>query len=236
MFDFSKLFLSSRKVLHKKPLNVLCLLIRYKFTSGSNSKTHYEILNVSKNCSSKEIREAFISLSKQYHPDKNKNNPNAQDQFVKVNEAYNVLIKPESRLDYDISLGQQYRQTATKDEFYQAHRYDSQYRDPWKDPSFARNRNFSKEDSGNYYGVKGLKKQSNDRIVFWIFIFFTVGLLLQIGLIKFAHVRNLDSLQRHSDANRQHLEYVRARADSYGTRERQIEEYKRRLVKTNAED
>uniref|UniRef100_A0A1B6FWP7 J domain-containing protein n=1 Tax=Cuerna arida TaxID=1464854 RepID=A0A1B6FWP7_9HEMI len=228
MFYFSKIFPPSSKVFNKKSINISCWFLRYKFTSSGISKTHYEILNVSKTSSSKEIREAFISLSKQYHPDKNKDNPKAQEQFVKVNEAYNVLIKPESRRDYDISLEQHYGYNPTKDEFYQAHQNNFQYRDPWKDPSFARNRNFSREDD-NYYGVKGLKKQTNDRILFWIFIFFSAGLFLQISLIRFAHIRNLDNLQRHSDANRRYLESVRARADSYGTRERQIEEYKRRL-------
>lgn len=90
-------------------------------------KSHYEVLNLKKNCTDKEIKDAFIQLSKevrcqlllknntifnfslfyflfsitfQYHPDKNKS-AKAQETFVKVVEAYNVLSKPSSRSLYD---------------------------------------------------------------------------------------------------------------------------------------
>ncbi|CAB3247141.1 unnamed protein product [Arctia plantaginis] len=63
-------------------------------------KNHYDILNLRKNCSDKDIKEAFIQLSKEYHPDKNKD-AKAQEKFVNVVEAYNVLGKPGSRARYD---------------------------------------------------------------------------------------------------------------------------------------
>lgn len=70
----------------------------------------------------------------QYHPDKNKNNPKAQEQFVKINEAYNVLSKAESRKDYDFNLqtfgdpSKVYR-SPNKNDYYEVHRYDSHYRE-----------------------------------------------------------------------------------------------------------
>ncbi|KAL4715789.1 hypothetical protein ACJJTC_006368 [Scirpophaga incertulas] len=63
-------------------------------------KTHYEVLNLSRNCTGKEIKDAFIKLSKQFHPDKNKDAA-AQGKFVQIVEAYNVLSKPRSRAKYD---------------------------------------------------------------------------------------------------------------------------------------
>ena len=67
-------------------------------------KSHYEILDVSRNASSEEIRQAFISLSKTWHPDTDTNDPTRHQKFVKINEAYSVLSKPLSRRDYDLSL------------------------------------------------------------------------------------------------------------------------------------
>ncbi|KAJ8719731.1 hypothetical protein PYW08_011906 [Mythimna loreyi] len=63
-------------------------------------KNHYEVLNLRRNCSDKEIKEAFIQMSKEYHPDKNKD-AKAQDSFVRIVEAYEVLGKPSSRARYD---------------------------------------------------------------------------------------------------------------------------------------
>jgi DnaJ-class molecular chaperone len=70
----------------------------------------------------------------QYHPDKNKENPKAKEEFVKISEAYNVLIKPQSRQDYDFSLKSfsgpsRIYNTASKKDFYEVHRYDSYYRE-----------------------------------------------------------------------------------------------------------
>lgn len=54
--------------------------------------------------SDKEIRKAFIELSKKYHPDANANDKTLHDKFVKINRAYNVLISAEERKIYDEGL------------------------------------------------------------------------------------------------------------------------------------
>ncbi|GFN98438.1 chaperone protein Dnaj [Plakobranchus ocellatus] len=73
-------------------------------SSHAKPKSHYEVLNVSKNASSEEIRQAFLSLSKAWHPDRNTNDPSRHQKFVQINEAYTTLSKPHSRRDYDLSL------------------------------------------------------------------------------------------------------------------------------------
>ncbi|KAL1455410.1 hypothetical protein WDU94_009503 [Cyamophila willieti] len=78
-----------------------CQNLRYYSTPEN---THYDVLNVKKNSSPKEIRSAFIKLSKEYHPDKNLNNPLLHDKFVKLNEAYSTLNDIDSRRNYDASL------------------------------------------------------------------------------------------------------------------------------------
>jgi curved DNA-binding protein len=64
-------------------------------------KDYYEILGVSRNAGDEEIRNAFRRLARQYHPDKNRNNAEAEDRFKQINEAYEVLSNPERRNQYD---------------------------------------------------------------------------------------------------------------------------------------
>lgn len=68
------------------------------------SKNHYEALRVSRNASRKEIKSAFVTLSKTYHPDLNPELENAKKLFVEINEAYSVLGNPAKRRRYDLEL------------------------------------------------------------------------------------------------------------------------------------
>lgn len=67
-------------------------------------KDYYEILGVSKNATEQEIKSAYRKLARKFHPDVNKNDPNATEKFKDINEAYEVLSDPEKRKRYD-SLG-----------------------------------------------------------------------------------------------------------------------------------
>jgi DnaJ-class molecular chaperone len=62
---------------------------------------YYEILNVDRQANTKEIKLAYYRLAKLYHPDKSNSD---RDLFVKINEAYNILIDPIKRKDYDRSI------------------------------------------------------------------------------------------------------------------------------------
>jgi curved DNA-binding protein len=62
---------------------------------------YYETLGVPKTASEKEIRSAFRKLARQFHPDVNPNKPEAEAQFKRINEAYEVLSDPEKRKRYD---------------------------------------------------------------------------------------------------------------------------------------
>lgn len=50
------------------------------------------MLGCSKNSSVKDIKKAYYELAKKYHPDRNKNDPNAQKKFQEVSEAYEVRM------------------------------------------------------------------------------------------------------------------------------------------------
>ncbi|MCP4715233.1 MAG: DnaJ domain-containing protein [Deltaproteobacteria bacterium] len=60
----------------------------------------YTILNLKKNATAQEIKEAYRELALQFHPDQNAH-PEAEEQFKRINEAYRVLANADSRTHYD---------------------------------------------------------------------------------------------------------------------------------------
>ena len=68
--------------------------------SNANKRDYYDVLGVSKNASLEEIKRAFRKLAMKYHPDRNKE-PGAEEEFKKINEAYQVLSDDEKRKLYD---------------------------------------------------------------------------------------------------------------------------------------
>ena len=64
-------------------------------------RDYYEVLGVPKNADDKKIKQAFRKLAKKYHPDTNQGDPDAEQKFKEVNEAYDVLSDKEKRKLYD---------------------------------------------------------------------------------------------------------------------------------------
>jgi len=61
----------------------------------------YEILGISRNASTDEIKKAYRKLAIQYHPDKNPGDNQAEEKFKEIAEAYAILSEPEKRARYD---------------------------------------------------------------------------------------------------------------------------------------
>lgn len=62
---------------------------------------YYKILGVSRDADESTIKKAFRKLAKQYHPDTNNGNAEAEKKFREINEAYSVLSDEKKRKEYD---------------------------------------------------------------------------------------------------------------------------------------
>ena len=68
---------------------------------AENKRDYYEVLGVEKTASEAEIKKAYRTLAKKYHPDMNQGDKEAEVKFKEVNEAYAVLSDEEKRSKYD---------------------------------------------------------------------------------------------------------------------------------------
>ncbi|KAF6211862.1 hypothetical protein GE061_012378 [Apolygus lucorum] len=161
------------------------------------SQSYYDILKVSQTCSSKDVRDAFINLSKQNHPDKHGNDPSMHERFVQINEAYSVLINPSTRRQYDMTLGSKRKLNAPHDVYTtrttNPHKPNSQTKKQTGSSSYSSSSGGStsqdyfytswekrtEDHRDNYYGIKGIKRVSNWKILFIIIGFTCVGGTLQ---------------------------------------------------------
>ncbi|XP_070065754.1 dnaJ-like protein 60 isoform X3 [Drosophila virilis] len=130
-------------------------------------ETHYEVLNVKSDCSKQDIRNAYLKLSKQYHPDVKSNAASVEKtaRFVKITEAYQTLVKTSTRKDYDDSLIW----------------YPGGAREtiqPWDvRPNYNPN-------PGPYYGIKGMNRVSNWQVALFLMSLGILGAIFGFSSVK----------------------------------------------------
>ena len=80
-------------------------------------KNYYVVLGVSADATTKEIKQAYRHLAKEYHPDRHpEKNAEAEARIKEINEAYEVLSKPDTRRRHDMMLTLAYYSQGTYSE------------------------------------------------------------------------------------------------------------------------
>src|ERR1700731_784507 len=67
----------------------------------AEKRDYYEILTVERSASEEEVKRAYRKLAVKFHPDKNPNDPHAEEKFKELGEAYDVLSDADKRAAYD---------------------------------------------------------------------------------------------------------------------------------------
>lgn len=65
---------------------------------------YYKTMNVSADADPEAIKKSYFKMAKKYHPDVNPT-PEAQEKYQTISQAYDVLMNPEARKQYDLTLG-----------------------------------------------------------------------------------------------------------------------------------
>jgi molecular chaperone DnaJ len=69
--------------------------------ASTSTKDYYQILGVPETASGDDVKKSYRRLAKKYHPDANRNDPQAAERFKEIGEAYAVLSDDEKRKQYD---------------------------------------------------------------------------------------------------------------------------------------
>eukprot|EP01125_Pyxidicula_operculata_P020929 TRINITY_DN7877_c0_g1_i1.p1 TRINITY_DN7877_c0_g1~~TRINITY_DN7877_c0_g1_i1.p1 ORF type:complete len:550 (-),score=127.07 TRINITY_DN7877_c0_g1_i1:146-1795(-) len=80
---------------------VALVLFCYMIEASKKEQDYYELLGVKKTATDSEIKRAYHKLAVKYHPDKNKDE-GAEEMFIAINNAYQILSDPENRKKYDM--------------------------------------------------------------------------------------------------------------------------------------
>jgi molecular chaperone DnaJ len=67
----------------------------------ATKRDYYEVLGIERTATIEEVRKAYRKLARQYHPDVNPNNHDAEERFKEINEAQEVLSDPDRKAHYD---------------------------------------------------------------------------------------------------------------------------------------
>jgi len=124
---------------------------------------YYKVLGVAKSASDKDIKKAFKKLARKYHPDLNPDDKEAEKRFKEINEANEVLSKPENRKKYD-QYGKDWKHAEQFEQAKQSQRQSrrsggSQYRGSYSQSDFG-GEDFS-DFFGSMFGGSGGRRSQN---------------------------------------------------------------------------
>jgi len=216
-------------------------------TSTNNGDTYYRTLGLSQNCTSKEVRDAFVNLSKLHHPDRSKaNNTDSHKTFVKINEAYSVLSKPDLRRTYDSSLVSD--RVGARSVPYNYHYknkpnpWQETYEEPdpfyvWRDETIERGKRARSNPRSNfynadYYGIRGVKRQTNPWVATVSFMIVGFGIVLHYMAFKYSTMYSLTRLDNQQEIYYRNLDKSREEARTHGNTA-QLEKFETKVKETD---
>lgn len=132
---------------------------------------YYQILGVSKNATTDEIKKAYRNLAFKYHPDRNPGDKAAEEKFKQISAAYDVLGDEAKRRNYDLGgYSESAYSNANSNAQYQR-QYQYTYQNPFGDENFwqwfgganrqnAANQNNSQQNYNQHYDSQDYKKRT----------------------------------------------------------------------------
>ena len=159
---------------------------------------YYQILEVSKNASEKEIRASYKKLIKQYHPDIYKGNKSYAEKItMDLNNAYATLSDAEKRAEYDLSLlppsPQNNSYTNTQTSSYNYNNYKQSYTQTYSEPIEEEKENWNQKFKKKLYDfvdehTKNLNYKTRAMIV--VIIILTSLIFTLLSVIDYLKVTN----------------------------------------------
>jgi len=144
--------------------------------------TYYKTLEVSSDASTKQIREAYLSLSKKFHPDSRKPDEclDTSSKFSEINEAYRVLANKKEREAYDKKILRKAGSVTDSNLTMQSYKASADYKNPlrsgsYKNPYSSQNASLKTDKSWlDYYKPfsgkrvqQNVQEKLNNNDIFW---------------------------------------------------------------------
>jgi len=199
-------------------------------------QTHYEVLGLDRTATKEEIKAAYIKLGKEFHPDKLRANQDpgkrrtaaqAEEEhqhFVKINLAYSVLGKAESKREYDLGLSG-LRDPVIYEDGKAAYGRSTRYYQPKDFNERAQHYGFHVDPNYKYH-------KSTTWIALGCFVFAFVGFIVHFKIAYMGFESQRDFLdQRHVRLSKEHKK-VKEFAQSHESREANIEYLEKEMMKS----
>jgi curved DNA-binding protein len=92
-------------------------------------KDYYQMLGLNRNASEDEIKKAYRKLALHYHPDHHPDDPESEERFKEIGEAYAVLSDPEKRKEYDYSGHVRFKRRYTSEDIFGNFDFDQLFKE-----------------------------------------------------------------------------------------------------------
>ncbi|TRY78095.1 hypothetical protein TCAL_14407 [Tigriopus californicus] len=200
-----------------------CVMTWMPVVSKWNSTpTHYEVLGLSREATPKEIKDAYLNLSKAEARNRARNT-----HFMAINEAYSILSKPKDRHIYDLGL---YREHPVGSQPHQASGpYRTMYREPMSFDERAELFGFKTPDP-NFYR----SSRMNYMVAFGCICFAVAGYLIHMNIARMVYDKhNLEMEKTNQKLWQEMDDFDKARLEftaKYPTREESRKELMRRFA------